>query len=88
MKVELTELENELVQHCIGLANIMCMKAEAEDLTAGQEEWIAEAACMAIKWITEYDENVMASLYEKIFGKISPEKAFIIENMRREFKEL
>ena len=88
MKVELTELENELMQHCIGLANIMCMKAEAEDLTEGQEEWIAEVAAMSIQWIIDFDKSVMASLYEKIFGKISPEKAFIIENMLREFKEL
>lgn len=88
MTIELTELENELVQHCIGLANIMCMKAEAEDLTAGQEEFLAEAACRSIEYIAGFDESVMASLYEKIFGKISPEKAFIIENMRREFKGL
>lgn len=88
MTIELTDIESELVQHCIGLANIMCMRAEAEDLTAGQEEWIAEAACMSIKWITEFDESVMRSLFEKIFGKPSPRAAFLIEKMRGEFKEL
>lgn len=88
MTLELSEVEKELMQHCIGLANIMCMKVEAEDLTEGQDEWIAEAAAMAIQWIVDFDESVMASLFKKVFGDISPEKALIIENMRREFKEL
>ena len=88
MTIELTELENELVQHCIGLSNIMCMKAEAEDLTAGQEEWIAKAVCMTIEWITEYDESVMASLFEKVFGKTDQETALIIEKMHRRFEKL